>query len=623
MTIKKKLMLVGLIVFISMMGIIIAGQYAMNHVLKAQEVEQALGVIRKDITLLSRTKLSFLVNVDKKYEAEFAQEYKDVKEHLELVNEPIVAFGMDPTIKKDLVQSIDAYNDAFVKLYTVQKRIGFDKEDALYGSMRKAAHAFEDKVKAYGEHELHASALQMRRHEKDFMLRQDEQYIGKFDSEYQNAMSLINNASGADKQQLKSLLTKYKDGFNELSKQMKIKGLDKKSGLIGQMNTYSDESNQLLNKLVDEMHKIIVEDVGSVDKLIWMIDLFGIIAMCVVLAVLAFIGTDIVKSVESMRDLMRKVASTKDLTLRYKVKEGANDGVSLTGVALNDMLGTFQNVINNVNDSTVQMSESADTLAANALQTSAGAKHQSNQISRLAQSMDEMIGTIDVITNSVNNSAQITKDTNNDCQEGQKVVASSANSIKALESSISVASQSIQKLQQDSESIGSVLDVIRGIAEQTNLLALNAAIEAARAGEQGRGFAVVADEVRTLAGRTQNSTTEIQEMIESLQSVSLEAVSIMDKSLKDTKQGVEEVMKTDESLKRIVESVSNLNDINTQIATLAEQQKASSLEINNSVQVINQVSTDSAQGAEESAESSKGLSTLAHHLSDISSQFKV
>lgn len=625
MTIKKKLILVGVIVLISMLGIIGAGQYAMNHVLKAQKVEEALNIINKDITLLNRTKLSFLVNVEPKYEAEFAKEYRNVKEHLELVNQPIVDFGMDPTIKKDLVQSVDAYNDAFNKLFAAQKRIGFSHNDGLYLRMRDAAHAFEEKIEQIGNVKLHTSALQLRRHEKDFMLRKLSEYTDKFASEYEKTINLIQSASlaGQNKQALLNLARSYKDEFAALVEQMRIKGLHKNDGLIGKMNASSTESTQLLNKLVNQMHSIVKEDIGSVEQLILMIDVFGIIALCIVLGVIGFIGTDITLSAQSMRDLLQKVAQTKDLTLRYRLKEGANDAISLSGKALNEMLESFQDIIHNVNNAASQMSESANTLAATSVQTSNGAKQQSNKISHLARSMTEMIHTIDIVADSVENSANISKETNKECLEGQKVVASAADSIKALSMRIENASQSIQKLQQDSESIGSVLDVIRGIAEQTNLLALNAAIEAARAGEQGRGFAVVADEVRTLAGRTQNSTTEIQEMIESLQAVSLDAVSIMEQSLIDTQQGVDKVMGTDESLKRIVGSMENLTDINVQIAALTTQQKGTSISINDNVHSIDKVSTESAAGAESSAHSSQNLSQLAQNLAEISAQFKV
>lgn len=624
MTIKKKLFLVGLIVLVSMLSLMAAGQYAMTQVLKGQKVEEALNIIRKDITLLNRTKLSFLVNVDKKYEAEFAQEYKGVKEHLNLVNKPIIEFGIDPSIKRDLVQSIEAYNNAFRKLFGAQKRIGFHHNDGLYGSMRNAAHKFEDKIASLGEDRLHISALQLRRHEKDFMLRYLEKYLDKFEAEYKRNITLINssNLSGRDKKELKSIVETYKSEFNELARQMKIKGLHKKDGLIGDMNRSSEEATRLLNKLVEQMHTIVKKDIGSIDQLVWVIDIFGLIALCIVLAALATIGTNIVKSVESMRDLMQKISRTKDLTLRYNVKKGSQDGVSLTGTALNDMLDSFQGLVSNVNHATEQMSHSADTLATTSIQTSKGAKQQSDKITDLAQSMSEMMKTIDIVSSSVHNSAEISQETSKECNEGQKIVASAADSIKALSMRIENASQSIQKLQQDSESIGSVLDVIRGIAEQTNLLALNAAIEAARAGEQGRGFAVVADEVRTLAGRTQNSTTEIQEMIESLQSVSLEAVSIMEQSLKETQRGVEQVMKTDESLKRIVGSMTNLTDINVQISALTSQQQSTSISINDNVHVIDQVSTDSAAGAESSAESSQNLSQLAHDLAEMSAQFK-
>jgi methyl-accepting chemotaxis protein len=235
--------------------------------------------------------------------------------------------------------------------------------------------------------------------------------------------------------------------------------------------------------------------------------------------------------------------------------------------------------------------------------------------------MDEMTATVHEVARNTDAAAQAAEQADAQAKEGNQVVASTVQSIRQLADAVDNTAEVIQTLANHSQNIGSVLDVIKGIAEQTNLLALNAAIEAARAGEQGRGFAVVADEVRTLASRTQQSTQEIHEMIESLQAGSKNAVAAMAKGKEQAHSSVELISKAGDSLQTISQTVATIYDMNTQIAAASEQQSTVAEEINRNITNIKSSSDLTAEKSRQSEKSSGELSNVAARLQELTAQF--
>jgi methyl-accepting chemotaxis protein len=255
-------------------------------------------------------------------------------------------------------------------------------------------------------------------------------------------------------------------------------------------------------------------------------------------------------------------------------------------------------------------------------QTQQGSLQQREQTGQVATAITQMTATVQEVASNANSAAESAQQADQNARTGQSVVSDTINSIKALASEIETGANVIHELEKDAEAIGSVLDVIRGIAEQTNLLALNAAIEAARAGEQGRGFAVVADEVRTLASRTQESTTEIQEMINSLQAQARAAVKAITQGQDKTRTSVDNASNAGEALNAIADSVTTITDMNIQIASASEQQSTVAEEINMNVVNISEVADENASASEQLANSSKDLARLTEDLRGLVSQFK-
>ncbi len=283
----------------------------------------------------------------------------------------------------------------------------------------------------------------------------------------------------------------------------------------------------------------------------------------------------------------------------------------------------FMTLVKEILGSSGQLAAAAEELSAVTESSNNGVMRQQGEIEQVATAMNEMSATVTEVSKNAANAATAATDADDRAKVGCEVVNTTVETINNLASEVERTSQVIENLKGDSISIGAVLDVIRDIAEQTNLLALNAAIEAARAGEQGRGFAVVADEVRTLASRTQQSTREINDMIERLQNGANQAVSVMEMGRAKAEESVEQAAKAGEALQAITGVVDNIKGMNMQIASAAEQQSATAEEINRNIVNISEVSQETAGGSQQTASASDELARLASDLQGQVSKFKI
>ena len=312
----------------------------------------------------------------------------------------------------------------------------------------------------------------------------------------------------------------------------------------------------------------------------------------------------------------------RDSDLTHRLNMTSNDEIGTAAQAFDKMLEKFQSIVGQVNGSATQMSAAAEELSVITQETAREIQEQTSQTDQVATAINEMSATVQEVSRNAGEAAVAANETTQQANNGRQVVNESIDSMDKLASEIEQAGEVIHKLEEDGVKIGAVLDVIRGIAEQTNLLALNAAIEAARAGEQGRGFAVVADEVRTLASRTQESTQEIQQMIERLQSGTKAAVTAMDSSRAQAQNGVEKISTAGDALTTIVSGIEHINDMNTQIASAAEEQSFVAEEVNKNVVKISQIAGTSEANSAQTQNASEELSRLAVNLQGLVSQFK-
>ena len=283
----------------------------------------------------------------------------------------------------------------------------------------------------------------------------------------------------------------------------------------------------------------------------------------------------------------------------------------------------LRELIGGIGDGVTQIASAAVELSAVTEQTSAGVNNQKVETDQVATAMNQMTATVHEVARNAEQASEAALMADQQAREGDRVVGEAVAQIERLASEVANSSEAMNQLKAESDKIGSVLDVIKSVAQQTNLLALNAAIEAARAGEAGRGFAVVADEVRSLAQRTQQSTEEIEELIAGLQSGTQRVASVMDNSRQLTDSSVELTRRAGGSLETITRTVSSIQAMNQQIATAAEEQSAVAEEINRSVMNVRDISDQTSAASEETASSSVELARLGTHLQGLVGRFRL
>ena len=312
-----------------------------------------------------------------------------------------------------------------------------------------------------------------------------------------------------------------------------------------------------------------------------------------------------------------------DINLALRLDEDGQPEMSALAQNFNLMTKSIKNLLEKFNKSIKDLNSSSSTLHSIASTTNASVDKQQDSLDQIATAVHQMVATVQDVTRNAAEASTSASQSDQEASMGLTIVAQAIASMEQLAREISSASEAIEHVEKDSNTISTILDVIKAIAEQTNLLALNAAIEAARAGEQGRGFAVVADEVRNLAKRTQDSTAQIQSMISSLQLNSKKAVDAMSSSSNQSSICVENTGKAGESLKNISSRIAAISDMNTQIATATEEQGVVVEEISRNIHIVLQEVQQSSAAAKETARNSDGIKRVAEELGMMAKKFKL
>ncbi len=499
----------------------------------------------------------------------------------------------------------------------------------------------ESKVIEYAQRSR-ANMNLMRRFEKDSFiniekLEKVDEYKKKWDDVYALAKERLEVIAKIEtdpkKKEMITEISKnidaYKVGFYKVVEQ--IKG--------GQLKTPMD-ANKAIGEYKDEIHKsetLITEYAKQKDalmekhkkeldseitSLVIKISVFVAVAFLIMLVLVALIVRSISKPLSAIEHLIHDIAQGEgDLTRRLDYTGRDELGSICSG--FNMFMEKLHGIISSVANNSAQVASAATQLMATADQIATGAEEVAAQTGTVATAGEEMSATSGDIAQNCQMAAEGSNQASHAASAGAEVVNNTVNVMGRIASRVQESAKTVESLGARSDQIGAIVATIQDIADQTNLLALNAAIEAARAGEQGRGFAVVADEVRALAERTTKATREISEMIKAIQSETKGAVAAMDAGVQEVEQGTMEASKSGQALQEILEQINAVTMQINQVATAAEEQTATTSEISNNIHQITQVVHDTAKGAQESAAAASQLASTAEELQRLVRQFKL
>jgi len=390
-------------------------------------------------------------------------------------------------------------------------------------------------------------------------------------------------------------------------------------GAFDGMRDHIDAMGEVMLNRTQAVASMSQQDVSS-----GMRQVMGILLVGIIIIIVVAIGAPalIIKPMKVLIGHLENVAEGEgDLTVR--LDDSSRDEMGRLARAFNRFVAKLRDLVASSVDSTAQLSAASEELSMVASESRQGVSQQLSEIDQVATAMNEMTATVQEVARNAQQAEIAARAADDQSTSGQQVVRETVSAINALASRIEGLAQTMNSLQTASTDIGTVLEVIKGVADQTNLLALNAAIEAARAGEQGRGFAVVADEVRQLASRTQQSTSEIQGMIEALQVTASKAADEMQSGREDAENSVSRAAEAGKSLDDIASAVRTITDMNVQIASAAEEQAAVTEELNSNITQIQNLANQSEDGSRQTADASQDLARLASELQMGLGQFKV
>ncbi|MBX8488936.1 methyl-accepting chemotaxis protein [Pseudomonas cichorii] len=626
MTVRSKLVLGFTLVIIFTVLIALTGWRGISSL---SERSERVSDIAKLTTLTRDMRIARLVyaqNSDDANAATWLKAYDNLDSHLAYLRQIL-----DSEINIPHVKSATAamtvykgfYNDVINATHareTSRAVLGSNSDDASEALQRLDALAYSPEGTPAQQDAIRQAQALFQKMRFDvrgytYTLKPDAQplAIASIAAVVNNTQSL--QAAGFQPDAIKGLqapLSKYQAAIAQFS-EAQIAINQGQAGITKTIEVLLSSADQLAQNQVS----LRIEDVGQANKML----IIWLSIALIISALAAWVITRLI--VGPLREALQLADRVANGDLTYSEVTVRRDELGLLQTSMHRMTTNLRQLIGGLRDSVTQIASAAEQLSAVTEQTSAGVNSQRTETDQVATAMNEMAATVQEVARNAEQASDAAVSASKEARDGDAVVAKAVLQIEKLATEVGHSKTAMDELKQESNKIGGVLDVIKAVAEQTNLLALNAAIEAARAGEAGRGFAVVADEVRSLAQRTQESTEEIATLIGGLHSRTAQVATTLENSRLLTDNSVELARDAGASIGNISRSISTIESMNQQIAASAEEQSAVAEEINRSVLSVRDISEQTASASEQTAASSVELARLGVHLQGLVSKFVV